>query len=379
MILTNARIATGSQVTFPGWLRVQDGLISEMGLGAAPEPADLDLDGRWLVPGFVDIHVHGAAGRSFDEGDSQAVAAITGHHLARGTTTMLASLVTAPVEKLRFAVEALSSFVLDGSIAGIHLEGPFLAERHCGAHDPGLLRSPEPSLLDPLLAAGSGTLRMITIAPELPGAADAIRRITDAGVAAAIGHTDADEAATLAGIEAGARVATHLYNGMAPIKGRRPGSVPALLEDERVTIELIADGVHLHRSTLRRAMAAASGRFALVSDAMAATGRGDGDYLLGSMPVRLRHGEAWLADGSSLAGSTLTLDRALRTAVDSGASFLDALAAVTVTPARAVGIADVCGELTEGRAADLVVLDDQLAVRRVMRRGEWVFEDDSRT
>jgi N-acetylglucosamine-6-phosphate deacetylase len=376
VILANARIVAGDRILDPGWLRVDGRHIAALGEGAPPEPADQDLANRWLVPGFVDMHAHGAVRHSFDEASAAAVTAITGHHLAHGTTTMVASLVSAPIDVLEHRVRALAPLVANGALAGVHLEGPFLSAGHRGAHDPHYLQPPTPAALDRLLTAAPAALRMITLAPELSGGLDAVKQIVDSGVVAAIGHTSADYETALAAIDRGASVATHLYNGMPPILGRAPGPVAALTDDERIVVELIADGFHLHPATLRRTATATAeatpGRFALVTDAMSATGCGDGDYLLGKARVRVSDGQARLVDGDSLAGSTLTLDRALRTAVRAGVAFRAALAAVTETPARALGLAQHSGTIAPGRAADLVVLDDEHTVRGVMRRGEWV-------
>lgn len=375
MILAGARIVAGGRILAPGWVRVDGPCIAEFGEGPPPGPVDQDLANRWLVPGFVDMHAHGAVGHSFDEADAAAVAAITGHHLAHGTTTMVASLVSAPIDVLEHRLRSLAPHVTSGALAGVHLEGPFLSAGHRGAHDPRHLQPPRPAALDRLLSAAPAALRMITLAPELPGGLDAVERVTGAGVVAAVGHTSADYETTRAAVDRGASVATHLYNGMPPILGRAPGPVIALADDERVVVELIADGFHLHEATLRRTAAAAVGRFSLVTDAMAATGCGDGDYLLGEQRVRVTDGRARLVDGDSLAGSTLTLDHALRTAVRAGVSFRAALAAVTETPARALGLAEHSGTIASGRAADLVVLDGEHTVRGVMHRGEWVQND----
>jgi len=372
VILGNARLVLADGTNPPGWLRTRDGVIDAYGPGDPPSAIDLDLESCLVAAGFVDIHVHGAAGHSFDEATGQAVDAIARHHRAHGTTTLLASLVSAPLTDLEDRVRALVPRVEDGTLAGLHLEGPFLSAARCGAHAPEHLRAPTAEALDRLLAAGRGAIRMITIAPELPGALDAIARITRAGVIAAIGHTDADYETTRAALDAGASVATHLYNGMPPIHGRAPGPVPALAYDPRATVELIADGFHLHPATLAHAANSAAGRFALVSDAIAATGVGDGDYRLGGRRVRVERGQARLIDGDSLAGSTLTLDAALRHAVESGVRLRDALQAVTATPARAVGLVDNVGTLAVGRAADLVALDDRLTVTAVLHRGELV-------
>lgn len=374
MILSNARLMAEDGATVHGWLRTRDGLIDAYGEGDPPSPpvSDLDLEGSLLTPGFVDIHAHGAAGHSFDEATDEAVDAIVRHHRAHGTTTMLASLVSAPIADLEDRIRALAPRVTDGTLAGLHLEGPFLSPARRGAHLSEHLRPPTADSVDRLLEAGRGTVRMITIAPELPGALDAIARIVHAGVIAAIGHTDADYETTRAAIDAGASVATHLYNGMPPIQGRAPGPVPALANDPRVTVELIADGFHLHPATLAHATRTAAGRFVLISDAIAATGVGDGDYRLGGQRIRVEQGQARLIDGDSLAGSTLTLDAALRSVVGQGVLLRDALRAVTTTPARAVGLAGRAGTIAVGRAADLVALDDRLSVRAVLRHGELI-------
>jgi N-acetylglucosamine-6-phosphate deacetylase len=372
VILANARIATADRVLAPGWLVVGDGRIAALDEGTPPAPADQDLAGRLLVPGFVDMHAHGAVGRSFDEADPAAAQAITRHHLAHGTTTMVASLVSAPIHALADHLRSLAPLVESGTLAGVHLEGPFLAASHRGAHDPRHLQPPTPAALEALFDAAPGALRMITLAPELPGARDAIKRLRDVGVIVAIGHTAADYETVRAAIDAGARVATHLHNGMPPIRGREPGPVPALLDDERVTVELIADGFHLHPAVLLRAALAAPGRIALVTDAMAAAGWGDGEYLLGGRRVLVSNGEARLVDADSLAGSTLTLDLALQTAVAAGIEFSAALAAVTSAPARALGIDNVTGTIAPGRLADLVALDDDYTVHAVMHRGRWL-------
>jgi N-acetylglucosamine-6-phosphate deacetylase len=214
---------------------------------------------------------------------------------------------------------------------------------------------------------------MVTLAPELPGGLDAIAEIVDLGGTVAVGHTDADYAVTCRAIASGARVATHLFNGMPPLHHRRPGPVGALLEADGVVIELINDGVHVHPAIVRCvAGAVGTGRVALVTDAIAAAGMDDGEYRLGPVAVRVTAGVARVADGDSLAGSTLTMDAAVRNAVTLGLSPLAAFHAASLTPARALGIADRVGRIEVGLDADLVLLDDRLAVQRVMAKGAWV-------
>ena len=317
----------------------------------------------YIIPGFVDQHCHGGGG--FDVAtDARAAAQF---HLARGTTTMVASLVTADRRTLGKQIESL---IGESAVAGVHLEGPWLSPDQCGAHDVNQLRSPDPAEIADLL--GSGIVRMVTFAPELPGALDAITQVVEAGVAAAIGHTDCDYDTAVAAIDAGASVATHLFNRMPHLGKRAPGPVLALLEDPRVTLELIADGVHLDPHLLRYVIAAAGpDRVATVTDAMAAAGAGDGGYRIGDLAVTVRDGVARLADNGALAGSTLTCDAALRNLVAAGVPLPDAVTTLTSTPAVAMGLTDR-GVVEPGFRADLVMLDEDLSVTRVMRAGHWI-------
>lgn len=370
-VLSGARVVTPDGVVDAGWVSVAGETISAVGAGAAERGVPVhDLGGGWLVPGFVDIHVHGGGGWTFTTGDAEEARRVLAFHRGRGTTTSVASLVSAPLPALHQALEGLAGLVDDGSLAGFHLEGPFLAAARCGAHDPACLRVPDQGELSGLLETGRGSVRQVTVAPELPEALDLIRLLVDSGVVAAVGHSDATYAQGRAAIEAGASLATHLFNAMRPIHHREPGLVTAALEDERVTVEVINDGVHVHEAVVR-AVFARSGRVALVTDAMAAAGAGDGVFSLGSRPVRVIDGVAMLSDGSSIAGSTLTMDAAVRRAVRvAGVSVVDAVRAAATVPAAALGLADV-GAIAAGRRADFVVLDDALEVRAVMRAGRW--------
>ncbi len=288
---------------------------------------------------------------------------------------MLASLVTDTHPAMVCSVRELSLLVQDGALAGVHLEGPWLSPRRSGAHQPGSLSEPDPASVDSLLAAGDGAVRMVTLAPELPGGIAAVRQLAAAGVVAAIGHTDATYDVARDALDAGARVGTHLFNAMRGLHHREPGPVGALLESD-AHVELIADGVHLHPAVLRTAFAAKAGRCVLVTDAMAGAGATDGDYRLGPMSIEVRDGVARLADGGSgrgaIAGSTLTMDAAVRYAVrEAGLPLLDVVHAASTAPAAVLGLDDV-GALAAGRRADLVVLSDALEVSRVMRAGAWI-------
>ncbi|NJP96459.1 N-acetylglucosamine-6-phosphate deacetylase [Nonomuraea sp. FMUSA5-5] len=374
LTLADAKIVTPEGV-HEGWLTIEDGRITHVGHGSAPGPG-LSVGGRHVVPGFVDVHNHGGAGGSFPTGDPDRARDAVALHRRHGTTTMMASLVTDTVEGLAAAASALAGLCDEGLLAGIHFEGPYIARSRCGAHDPTRLREPSPQEFAGLVKAGRGHVRMLTIAPELPGALDTIRFAVDEGVLAAIGHSDAGYEQTIEGIEAGATVATHLYNAMPPLGHRAPGPVAALLDDERVTVELVNDGVHVHPAMLRLAYEVAGpGRTALITDAMSATGLGDGDYVLGSMAVRVHDGVARLVEGGSIAGSTLTMDVAFRRAVQElGMSLPDAVQVASLTPARLLGLAGRIGSIAVGKAADLVVLSDSLEVDGVLKDGVWITE-----
>jgi N-acetylglucosamine-6-phosphate deacetylase len=351
-----------------GALRLEDGRI------AAIEPGPVPEDAPWLVPGFVDIHCHGGGGHTFTTGDAVAARAAAEFHRAHGTTTVFASLVSSPFEVMRAATIAYAPLVRSGVLGGVHFEGPYLAAACCGAQNPAFLRDPAIDEIAALIqAGGSDVVRMMTIAPELPGALDAIAFLTSSGVTAAIGHTDATYRQTVDGIAAGARVGTHVFNGMRPPHHRAPGPAYALLRTAGIVCELIADGVHLADETLEFAThTIGAGRTALITDAIAATGIDDGIYELGGQEVHVTDGVARLAtaDGApgAIAGSTLTMDAAFRRAIRITGSIVDAAAAASTVPARALGLTDR-GALVPGLRADIVALDPDLHVVSVFRAG----------
>ena len=375
-VIHSARLVSGAGIVADAWVRFDGDRIAARGLGDEwrghlPAEAEVtDASGRFLTPGFIDLHCHGAGGAAVDEG-AEAIERTLAVHNAHGTTRSVLSLVTASVDRLVPQLETIARFTAeDPRVLGSHLEGPFLDAEFRGAHDPSLLRSADEASVDRLLAAAGGTLRQITIAPEHEGAAEAIRRFTDAGVRVAVGHTGADFETALAAFDAGATILTHAFNGMRGIHHRAPGPVVAAMHADHVTLEIINDGVHVHPDVVKLAFAGAPGRVALVTDAMAATGSADGRYILGSLEVIVAGGVARLAEGGSIAGSTLTHDEALRRAVvDSGISLEDAVVALTVTPAAAIGRAHDLGRLDAGYAADAVLLDDQLRVIAVWGAG----------
>ncbi|WP_369189534.1 N-acetylglucosamine-6-phosphate deacetylase [Streptomyces sp. R08] len=345
--------------------------------GAAPENAQVvDVTGYTLVPGFVDIHNHGGGGASFTSGTVEEVLKGIHTHRLHGTTTVVASTVTSEMDFLAQRAGLLSELAEQGDLAGIHFEGPFISPCRKGAHSEALLRDPDPADVRKLVDAARGHAKMVTLATELPGGLDSVRLLTELGVIAAIGHTDASYEQTVAAIDAGATVATHLFNAMPPLGHREPGPIAALLEDGRITVELIDDGTHLHPAALELAFHhAGAERVALITDAMDAAGFGDGRYMLGPLEVEVSEGVARLVEGGSIAGSTLTLDRAFKRAVTvDRLPVEDVVAAISANPARLLGSYDEVGSLEPGKYADLVLLDAEFDLKGVMRRGEWVVD-----
>ena len=379
-LLAGARVVTPGGVLDPGWVEVAGDRIVGVGggvrpTGAFPEGSGpvVDLGGGWLLPGFIDLHVHGGGGHDFAASPEDLAAGVA-FHASRGTTRTLISLVTAPVEEIRerlgWVADAASR--VGSRVVGAHLEGPFLAHARCGAQNPAYLIEPDPAVLASFLESGRGTVRMVTVAPELPGGLGLVDQLVAAGVLAAVGHTDADYATTRVAFDRGASLVTHAFNGMRSTHHREPGPVPAAL-DAGVPCELINDGVHVHPAAARLLLRGAAETIVLITDAIDATGVGDGAYNLGGQEVVVQHGEARLASNDSLAGSTLTMDVAFRRAVlEVGMSVPTASLAASGTPARLLGLADRCGWIAEGLEADLVHLDDDLRLTRVMTGGRWL-------
>ncbi len=408
-VLRAATVVTGDSVLSPGWLAVRAGSVvgvGEVATGGAPggsgsggsgsgglkglSPAPtgpvIDLGERIVAPGYFDIHVHGGDGAQVNgervEEVSASVARIARFHARHGTTSLLATTVSDTPEHLLTTVTAIGETIArpiagGAAVRGIHLEGPFIARAKMGAHDPLALRRADVTELRQLAAAAGETVRMVTLAPELAGAGEVIAAACELGIAVAIGHTDADFDTTRSAIDAGARHATHLFNAMAPLHHRRPGAVTALLLDDRVTLEVIADLEHIHPAVLELAARCAPGRLVAVSDAVPAAGLEPGTYQIGRMEVSVEAGRVSLAsDPATLAGSVLTMDVAVRNLVTVVGLPLDAaIRAASSTPARAAGCdGDGLGTLRAGSPADIVVLEPDLSVAATIVAGVAVFD-----
>ncbi|MCC7076837.1 MAG: N-acetylglucosamine-6-phosphate deacetylase [Acidimicrobiia bacterium] len=392
-VITADEIVLADDVLRGAWIAVEDGRISGVGEGRPPRSSIL-FDGR-IVPGFVDLHVHGGGGASVTGGDPDEAARAAAFHQARGTTRTLVSLVTAPVDDIVVALEALDDWIVDerlddgrpGQVVGVHLEGPFLNPVRAGAQSPTSMLGSDGGAMAALTAAGGASLRMVTIAPELPGAPSLIHAALDAGLVVAAGHSDATYDEAVDAFRAGVSLVTHVCNGMRPLHHREPSLVGAALTSPAVTCELILDGVHVH-SAMARLVVAAKGadHVALVTDAIAAAGCADGRWVLGSLDVEVAGGVARLvkddlpdadnggtAARGSLAGSTLTMDEAFKRAVtEVGVPMVDACRMASLTPARVLGIDAWAGSLEPGKDADLVLLRSDWEVAAVVARGDVV-------
>ena len=366
----------------PGaFVAFKDGRVLATGTGSgwrelAGDGADvLDGAGHVLTPGLLDIHNHGGAGASYGE-SADAIRTARRLHRQHGTTRQLLSLVTAsPGDLITQIHVAAAETRRDPTILGVHLEGPFLAREYCGAHDPAFLRDPDPDLVERLLGAADGTLRQVTMAPERAHFAESARILSEAGVVVAAGHTAATFEQARAAIDAGATLLTHTFNAMPGVHHRAPGPVLAFVENPGGWLEIIADGVHVRPEVIRMLCRLAPGRVALVSDAMAAAGVGDGQYRLGNLDVDVTEGVARMTGGRSLAGSTLTLDVAVARAVqDVGLTPLAAIEAATAIPAQILGVDDRFGRLEPGYVADAVLFDQDWQVRGVWIDGRPIGE-----
>lgn len=396
---------------FRGWIRgallTPDGLVPDGVLAyegdriAYAGPADAfdgdnwpaavtAPDGALIIPGLVDLHCHGAVGSDFTTADAEGIRRAAEFLHSAGTTTLLASTVSAPKEDLLAAAGRLGALAREGLVAGIHAEGPFLSPIRCGAQAPAALLPPEPDFVDDLLAASDGELVTMTYAPELAGAEELVDRLITRGVTPSLGHSDASDATAAESLESAREemeeagfdgyaprpTVTHLFNGMAPMHHRSPGPVSACLRAARqgnAVVEIIADGVHLDPAMIRTVFElAGADNVALVSDSMAATGLGDGTYTLGPATVVVSAGTARLDTDGGLAGGTATLLQCVRTSVEAGVPLADAVLAATAVPAEVLRLADEVGALRRGLRADALLVSPELELLGVLRCGAWL-------
>ncbi|HXP21662.1 MAG TPA: amidohydrolase family protein [Streptosporangiaceae bacterium] len=395
----------------PGYLVCADGRVTKVGAGRPPGRPDLELADGILLPGLVDLQVNGYFGVELQAADADGWATVAARLPETGTTAFLPTFITCPPDELLAALRRAARFVPDmaaepgdraapgGPVAlstpggqagpgtvgrsvgqpaarvlGIHLEGPFIARNRRGAHNPAWILDPDPALIDELLAAGSGLVRVVTLAPELDGALAAIRQLAQAGVLVSVGHSDATGHQVSAAAMCGARMVTHLFNAQRPMHHREPGVVGQALSDVRLTSGLIADLRHVSGQVAAIAFAAAPGRICLVTDAAACAGMPPGRYVLGGQPIELPPGAAAppvRADGT-LAGSALRMDSAVANMVAAGVGLAEAVAAATVIPADLIGRPDL-GRIAAGAAADLAWLSDDLRTKATWIAGRQVY------
>lgn len=332
------------------------------------------------IPGFVDVHIHGAGGHDVMEANETALSTITGRLAAFGTTSLLATTITASADDTCRSVEGIAKYISGqyqtsdtrAEILGIHFEGPFLSKERRGVHPAEWLQLPSAELLQRFLQAAAGNARILTIAPELLGATPCIDAARSLGMVVSIGHTDATYEQARAAVAHGAHHATHVYNAMRPFTHRDPGVIGAVLTTPEVTAELIADGIHVDEIAMKVLLQAKGAQgVVLISDGTSATGMPDGEYMLGGLKVTVNGGVCRNAEGR-LAGSTLTLDRALRNIVGLGIPLADAVRMLTLNPATLLGIEFKKGALRTGADADIVLLNDGLEIERVWARGTVV-------
>jgi N-acetylglucosamine-6-phosphate deacetylase len=386
--LVTGRVVTPERVLDDGAVVVEGDRIAWVGRRADLDDRSAELaadgdEGHTILPGLVDVHCHGGAGGEFGADPDAGRTAAT-HHLAHGTTSLVGSLVSAPGPSLVAGVAVCAELVAAGVLAGIHLEGPFLSVARCGAQDPTALVDPDPALVDALLTAAQGGLVQMTFAPERPGAAGLVDQLAAGGAIPAVGHTDSDAVVARGALDhvldrgprGGRPLVTHVFNGMPPLHHRSPGPVAAALGSAargEAVLEVVGDSVHLAAETVRMLFETVGpDSLALITDAMAASGMPDGRYRLGGREVVVEGRTARLADGGAIAGGVATLLDVLRWCVtDVGVPLLDAVTAVSRTPAAMMGWTDV-GALEAGRRADLLLVDDRYEPVRVLRAGAWV-------
>lgn len=380
----------GKVLTPKGW--IEDGVIavSEEQIHYAGEAVWLpESYSHWpshgekgedlLIPGFVDVHVHGGAGYDFMYSDAKSLDAITKFHSSQGTTTMLATTMTATKDAIDHVISEVSAYRATempfAQIAGIHLEGPFISQKWPGAQNPEHIVPANIEWLKEWELNYPGLIRQVTLAPEREGALEAISWLRKHGITAALGHTDASFEEVIAAADAGLNQAVHMFNAMTPLHHRKPGAAGAILFDKRIRAEIIADGIHVHPATISIvSQLKKDNTLLLITDAMSATGLHDGEYMIGDLPVIVQEGIATLKDNpATIAGSTLTMIRGFRYLIQEvGLSLEEASKAASLTPALSIGMERSIGSLEAGKRGDILRLDDELNIRDVWIGGRHI-------
>lgn len=386
--IINAQIVTPNGVRSDGWLVVNGGIIVEVGhctdsVRNNPNHTNMetiDANGGWLIPGFIDVHVHGGAGYDFMDANEEGLRTLTKFHAAHGTTSILATTLTASRDELTAVLERISSFMSNpmpySQVIGVHFEGPFISLKWKGAQNPAYILPPQVEWLEEWVKLYPGIIKIQTLAPESGGALAYIETLARNGIVPSCGHTDATYDQLIKAADSGLRHAVHTYNAMKVFHHREPGTVGAVLTDDRIAAEVIADGHHVHPAGIKLLLSAkGKDNVIIITDAMAAAGMPDGDYTLGGLPVKMSGGVARLIDTGSLAGSTLTMISAVQYMVrEIGIPLEDASRMASANPARQLGIDGVTGALEAGKAADILLLDASMDIQKVWIRGQELAE-----
>lgn len=380
-LLHTARALTPATVIPDAGILIRDGVIESIGprqdISLPSGAQEISAIDQVAIPGFIDVHIHGAGGHDVMEATPEAMSTVAGTLARHGTTSFVATTVTASPDETCRSVEGIAHYMTQqfeslqprAEVLGVHYEGPFLNKVRRGVHPAEWIQPPSADLLNRLLQASSGKARILTIAPEVFGAIPCVKAAREAGVVVAMGHTDATYEQARAAVAQGVRHAVHVYNAMRPFSHRDSGVIGAVLTTPEITAELIADGVHVEEAAMRVLLQAkGAAGVILISDGLSATGMPDGKYMLGQFEVTVSGGICRNAEGK-LAGSTLTLDRALRNVVALGIALPDAVRMLTTNPAKLLGIEFKKGVLRNGADADIVLLDENLQVTNVWTRG----------
>ncbi|NOV01274.1 N-acetylglucosamine-6-phosphate deacetylase [Paenibacillus planticolens] len=383
LVITGAKIVTEQGVIEQGAVHIKDGVIAAIQTGTqwapsapGPDAQTIDARGSWLLPGFIDVHVHGGYGADFMEASPETLDTITRFHASNGTTSMLATTMTATREDIDRVLGEVNRYMQEpmpyARLLGVHMEGPFISPKWAGAQDPKLMLPPQLSWVQDWHERYPQLVKQLTLAPEGEGALETIAWLRDHGIVAACGHTDASYADIQSAADAGLSHAVHTFNAMKPLHHREPGTVGAVLTDDRISGEVIADGIHVHPAAIRLLVKAKQPHgLLLITDAMSAAGLGDGQYELGGQAVTVQSGVARLTEGGALAGSTLTMIDALRFMVrEVGVSVEDASRFASGNPARLLQLQASHGSIAQGKQADLLLVSPDLDIEHVWIRGK---------